>query len=370
MELILTDGKVLSELANTDKSLWNKVKAWITDVISKIKKYYGELSGASKTAQVLRETMESLDEIERLFTEAVQEAGERTRTAGVETENTGEIGIKYSLALNAKSEVKKALKDKNYRNEILLAENTPRLLLGVKGVRDLPLVMNASHIRENIFTEKEAQNNGFRVGKGINYHGLGEELFFKVIEDLENATEVYRGTKNAEKSERRENYFLLISKHKDKDGNVINVPVYINEKSGHNRVFIDANKIATVFGRDDLKNYIQREVGKGNLVRVKTKKGSTQASEGTSPIEAAYSEDTSNNSITQPEESVNTFDENSSDNLYSLGEAENGDVRENEAEAEMTDREILAMALEGAVQSEQEYAIVKEYREQASMMEV
>ena len=26
MELILTDGKVLNELANTDKSLWNKVK--------------------------------------------------------------------------------------------------------------------------------------------------------------------------------------------------------------------------------------------------------------------------------------------------------------------------------------------------------
>ena len=69
---------------------------------------------------------------------------------------------------------------------------------------------------------------------------------------------------------------------------------------------------------------IQREVGKGNLVRVKTKKGSTQASEGTSPIEAAYSEDTSNNSITKPEDSVNTstekFAENSSDNLYSMDE--------------------------------------------------
>ena len=36
---------------------------------------------------------------------------------------------------------------------------------------------------------------------------------------------------------------------------------------------------------------------------------------------------------------------------------------------EAADRELLAMALEGAVQSEQEYAIVKEYREQASMLE-
>ncbi len=114
---------------------------------------------------------------------------------------------------------------------------------------------------------------------------------------------------------------------------MINVPVYINEISGHNRVFIDANKIAMVFGRDDLKDYIQREVGKGNLVRVKTKKGSAQASEGTSPIEAAYSEGTSNNSMTQPKDSVNSkssiSEELSSDKRYSIDDS--AEVSESEA---------------------------------------
>ena len=81
MELVLTDGKVLEELTHTDRSLWQEVKAWIQNIISKIRKYYGELNQASKTAQVLKETVESLDEIERLFTEGVTEAGERTRTA-------------------------------------------------------------------------------------------------------------------------------------------------------------------------------------------------------------------------------------------------------------------------------------------------
>lgn len=81
MELVLTDGKVLEELAHTDRSIWQKVKAWIQNIISKIRKYYGELNQASKTAQVLKETVESLEEIERLFTEGVTEAGERTRTA-------------------------------------------------------------------------------------------------------------------------------------------------------------------------------------------------------------------------------------------------------------------------------------------------
>ena len=93
MELVLTDGKVLEELAHTDRSIWQKVKAWIQNIISKIRKYYGELNQASKTAQVLKETVESLEEIERLFTEGVREAGERTRTAeaGETAETEGDL---------------------------------------------------------------------------------------------------------------------------------------------------------------------------------------------------------------------------------------------------------------------------------------
>ena len=91
MELVLTDGKVLEELAHTDRSLWQKVKAWIQNIISKIRKYYGELNQASKTAQVLKETVESLEEIERLFMEGVREAGERTRTAGVDVTINGNV---------------------------------------------------------------------------------------------------------------------------------------------------------------------------------------------------------------------------------------------------------------------------------------
>ena len=75
MELILTDGRVLDELAKTDKSLWEKVRDWIKNTVAKIRKYYGELNQASKTAQVLKETMDSLDDIEQLFYEGVTEAG-------------------------------------------------------------------------------------------------------------------------------------------------------------------------------------------------------------------------------------------------------------------------------------------------------
>ena len=81
MELVLTDGKVLEELSKTDKSLWEKIRDWFFDIIGQIRRSWQDLNQASKTAQVLKETVESLEEIERMFTEGVTEAGERTRTA-------------------------------------------------------------------------------------------------------------------------------------------------------------------------------------------------------------------------------------------------------------------------------------------------
>ena len=95
MDLVLSDGKILDELARTEKTVWQKIKDFITKIIADIRKYYGELNQASKTAQVLKETVDSLDEIEQLFYEGVTEAGERTRTAGVETETVRDGGKKY-----------------------------------------------------------------------------------------------------------------------------------------------------------------------------------------------------------------------------------------------------------------------------------
>lgn len=45
-----------------------------------------------------------------------------------------------------------------------------------KGVRNLPMLMKASHIRENILTESEMKSRGFAVDKHTHYHGLGKEL--------------------------------------------------------------------------------------------------------------------------------------------------------------------------------------------------
>ena len=111
MELVLTDGTVLDALARENKTLWQKIKDRIFEIIEKIKEAYGDLSKTSRTAQILSETMDSLDDIEQLFYEGVTEARERTRTAGVDMvptvsrvysveETSGRADRVYSLGEN------------------------------------------------------------------------------------------------------------------------------------------------------------------------------------------------------------------------------------------------------------------------------
>ena len=116
---------------------------------------------------------------------------------------------RYSLNQNAPRELHRALYDKSYQGEVLLRDETPAILLAQKGVRNLPMTMNASHIRENVFTEQEAKALGLQVNSYTHYHGLGEAFFLKVIDGLDYA-EGYRGTRYARNPARRENYFLLV----------------------------------------------------------------------------------------------------------------------------------------------------------------
>ena len=236
--------------------------------------------------------------------------------------------IRYSLSAGAEADIERALNDKNYTEDVFLTESSPSIIASQKGARNLPMLMKASHIRENIFSEQEAKQNGLKVNSNINYHGLGKDLFLKVIDGLDDVKLAYRGTKNASNPSRRENYFLLISQYKDANGNTINVPVFIDEKGQYNRVFIDTNKIATVFGRDNLSLYIQKEIKNGNLVRIKNK--STRASELTSPINASYNKNAfTNNTVPQKAQSVNTSisenAENDTKNIKSLSERVSGD---------------------------------------------
>lgn len=213
--------------------------------------------------------------------------------------------IRYSLREGAAEDVERALTDLQFRDEVYLTESTPSIIASQRGARNLPMLMNASHVRTNVFSAEEAQKMGLKAEDGGTFHGLGKTLFLNIIDDLDQIQLAYRGTKNASDPNRRENYFLLVSQHKDSEGRTVNVPVYINQKGQYNRVFIDTNKVATVFGRDDFLEYINKEVRDGNLVRIKNRR--VQVGERTAPIAGGYGLNASTDSrVSQKDSVVNT----------------------------------------------------------------
>ena len=290
-DYLFTDQEFINRLANDNRTLFQKI--W-----DEVKYMWKQAHPSSPEAQ-------KLEKLKRAFEEAYKQS------KGVNGE-----GLKYSLSQNAARDLHKALYDINYRNEVLLRDKSPSIMTSQKGVKDLPMVMQASHIRENVFTEQEAKKLGLRVDEHTHYHGLGEEFFLKVIDGLDNVTEAYRGTKTAENPARRENYFLLVSTFTDKNGDTINVPVYINEHAQYNRVFIDVNKISTVFGKESFREYIKAQIKKNNIVRVKNK--STQASERGALIATGYGMDASAPIISQNSDLSSGSAKNSAENDISV----------------------------------------------------
>lgn len=274
----------------TDKDFIQRLSAENRSVFQKI---YDEIKYLCRVATAGSKQARELEKIKKTFAEVYR----------LDAKNpTADGGVKYSLNTNAKTELHRALYDRSYQNEVLLRDETPSIMTSQKGVKNLPMAMNASHIRENVFTEAEAKAQGLRVDKHTHYHGLGEDFFLNVIDGLDNVKEAYRGTKNAADPSRRENYFLLVSEFTDQNGNIVNVPVYINEHGQFNRVFVDINKISTVFGRENFRDYINRQIAGKNLVRIKNR--SFQPSEPSALIAKGYGEETSNNNISDKEGNV------------------------------------------------------------------
>ena len=333
---MLADSDVaekLYELKQTEPKVFERIKAFFEKLYKHIVGLYKNTTN-SLELEYLSQAKDQLETLKNLFAEGLYQAGENAQKTKAGVEKT-EDEIKYQLRDGAVQDIEKALTNKNYTEDVYLTENTPSIMRSQKGVKNLPMLMKASHIRENIFTEEEAKEKGLKTGKNINYHGLGKTLFVKIIDGLEDVSLAYRGTKKASDPSRRENYFLLISQYKDEEGKTINIPVYINETGQYNRVFIDTNKIATVFGRKSFNAYIEKEIRNGNLVRIK--KRGNQTGELTSPINASYGENASTDSISDNSGNVNTknsFRDDSYMQAVSSGDTETAQRMVDEAAAD------------------------------------
>ena len=144
---------------------------------------------------------------------------------------------------------------------------------------------------------------------------------------------------------------MLVSEFKDEQGNTINVPIYIEEGAIVNRAFIDTNKISTVFGRDDFRDYINRQLRNKNLVRIKDR--STQTSEGPTLIVGAYEMDASDNSIAKKSEKSTETAKKASDDGGQRGK--HRETSEGAEGSEVTDDDVVFSRKQQATDDSEHY---------------
>ena len=82
METMLTDGKVIRELAHKDKGLFNKIKSWIDNLLRKLNKEYKNYSPETNEGQMLREMKKTFEEAQRLFADALVDASDNFAIRG------------------------------------------------------------------------------------------------------------------------------------------------------------------------------------------------------------------------------------------------------------------------------------------------
>lgn len=97
MESMLTDGKVLQELKQRDKGLWQTVKDYVEKLCRRIREVYRKLKPDSLEGRMVAEMRDAAEEMRRLFTEGLVDAAENFTGSEAQKNTTREVGVKMQI---------------------------------------------------------------------------------------------------------------------------------------------------------------------------------------------------------------------------------------------------------------------------------
>ncbi len=171
----------------------------------------------------------------------------------------------YHTSQNLSNDIDNVLNNTKERNPVKLRDYTPNVLIK-NGIKNYPMYENPSHIRKNILTAREAQNLGLSIMPKDHYHGLGKDIFIKVIDSLDEPRAIFKRTNS--------NDYVLLTTIKDNNNRSIIVPIEIETDTYVNRVKIDTNRIKSVYGYDksvnnlELNDYIKNNLSKNEFIKI------------------------------------------------------------------------------------------------------
>ena len=100
METMLADGNVIEKLAQLkakDKTLWEKIKSFIDELVNKIREVYEGLTPNSEEGQYVVEMKDSIEKIQKLFTEGLIEAGENYQSSKKSAADSNKFSLREKV---------------------------------------------------------------------------------------------------------------------------------------------------------------------------------------------------------------------------------------------------------------------------------
>ena len=329
-QAMLTDGNAIqkvAELKAKDKTLWEKIKDFISNIVAKIKEAYQGLDPYSAEGQFVKEHLDIFEQLQSMWVDALVDAGETY------SEVRSALGADSIVKVNENGDVIPLSQRFNSENgDIRYSERNPDdekmfnpegksldeqldsilhtaesfdgryLYIGrftsdfidmVKqyvNISDLPIAMNY----RDAYLSMESKENGKYSGDGINYHNLGKQGLKSAIESFGMPEQVLLSKKDGK--------IELILEVVDKKGNKLLSIVELNTFARNAKKYIEAHIVTSIYGRRNIDRYISKAKEEGRLIYSKKE----EPSQGNSQVqyEGIINDSSSSNSISQSTDSV------------------------------------------------------------------
>lgn len=251
MEAMLADGNVIEkimELKAKDSDLVAKIKQFFDNLLAKIRNVYNGLTPDSAEGKAVLEMKDSIEKIQQLFAEALVDASENFQTAEVQkntTEDGGEEEIKESIRRTQKMSLTEQLsayysKDPNKRfkqSDAFYFGVTPDIL-SKSNLDASPLAMGQDDFKKSTADK----------------HNIPRRVLKNLHKDISDPVFSFTAGKQS----------AIMTKDIDGDGKPLVVAIH----GGHTMDRLPINRIASIYGVDDMADWVGKQIKGGCKFRV------------------------------------------------------------------------------------------------------
>jgi hypothetical protein len=285
-EEFLTDTKAIEKIVKEDRNLAEKIADFINGFIDKIKDMFSNYAPSSQEGNLMRENVNALENARKLWLEALTDS----KSSGNNQE------IRYSMKKSLEEQLSDWMSGNMRADDYFYIGGTPDILMQF-GANQLPVIMSQDVIVK-ITGDK---------------HSISLDEIAKINQEISNPLMILKGSIG--------NSYVLVTELMDKSGQEVIAAIHLDKFQKRMRV----NKIASIYGKNNIGNYIKSNISNENLVYYDKKRSTWFTNRGLQ-LPKLVQTTTSTNSISNSELNVN------GQKKFSLKDASNIDVNNLTAE--------------------------------------